>query len=163
VRISARIDPNEDNRLLAVAADAEEFYRSSEIQLNGAEAPKTIELRFPSLPAGDYEIAAALIDSSGHPRAVVRQTARILPTLTSLTTPPSSLLALNESPSIRGRPRRRWVLVEAVRPPFSAIRGHTSHLHRVTYQNFGVLDHRCLILCLPGLWSDHSREVSGRM
>jgi hypothetical protein len=102
VRISARIDPNEDNRLLAIAADAEEFYRSSEIQLNGAEAPKTIELRFPSLPAGDYEIAAALIDSSGHPRAIVRQTARILPTLTSLTTPPSSLLAVMNLPRFAG-------------------------------------------------------------
>ena len=97
MRISAGIEPNADNRHLAVVADGEEFYRSSEIQLNGAEAPRAIELRFSSLPAGDYQIAAALIDSGEHVRANVRQTARILPSMSRLTppTPPSLLAFMN--------------------------------------------------------------------
>jgi hypothetical protein len=42
VRIRARVEPSAANRLLAIVADGEDFYRSSEIQLEGDQAPATV-------------------------------------------------------------------------------------------------------------------------
>src|SRR5262245_58550246 len=64
--VRARIEPNAANRFLAIIADGENFYRSSEIPLSGDGAPKVIEFRYPDLPGGEYEIYAVLMDSSGH-------------------------------------------------------------------------------------------------
>jgi hypothetical protein len=81
VRIRARVEPSAENRLLAIVADGEDYYRSSEFQLEGDQAPPTVELQLPSLPGGNYEIYAVLIDSAGHQRAIARQSARVLATL----------------------------------------------------------------------------------
>src|SRR5262249_24684182 len=78
MRIRARIEPSAENRRLAIVADGDEFYRSSEIQLDGDQAPKTVQLMFSNLPGGDYEIYAVLIDASGHQRAIARQPARVI-------------------------------------------------------------------------------------
>ncbi len=79
MRIRARIEPNADNRVFAIVADGNEFYRRSDIQLDGDQAPKTIEMRLSNLPGGECEIFAALLDVAGHERAIVRQSARIIP------------------------------------------------------------------------------------
>ena len=50
VTIRARIEPSAENRMLAIVADGDDFYRSSEIQLDGVHAPKIVELRFSNLP-----------------------------------------------------------------------------------------------------------------
>jgi hypothetical protein len=52
--IRARIEPSAANRALAIIADGENFYRSSEIPLEGEQAPKTFELSLKSLPGGEY-------------------------------------------------------------------------------------------------------------
>jgi hypothetical protein len=78
VRIRARIEPSAENRILAIVADGEDFYTSSEIPLDGDQAPKTIDVRLPNLPGGEYDVYAVLRDASGHERAVVRQPARVL-------------------------------------------------------------------------------------
>jgi hypothetical protein len=78
VRIRARIEPNAENRLLTIVADGADFYRSSEIQLDGDQAPKAVEVRFADLPGGEYEVYAALTDASGRQRAVARQPARVI-------------------------------------------------------------------------------------
>src|SRR5438132_10929264 len=65
VRIRARIEPSAENRTLTVVADAADFYRRSDIQLDGDQAPKTVELRFSDLPGGDYEVSAVLADAFG--------------------------------------------------------------------------------------------------
>jgi hypothetical protein len=78
VRVRARIEPSGENRRLAIVADGPNFYRSSDIQLDGEQAPKTVELRYSNLPGGDYEIYAVLSDSTGRERAVARQAAKII-------------------------------------------------------------------------------------
>ena len=78
MRIRARIEPNAENRTLAVVADGDDFYRSSEIQLDGEHAPRTVELRFSDLPGGEYEVYAVLMDAAGRERARVRQSARVI-------------------------------------------------------------------------------------
>ena len=78
VRIRARIEPSAENRTLTIVADGTNLYRSSEIQIDGVQAPKTVELRFSDLPGGEYEVYAALRDASGRQRAVARQAARVI-------------------------------------------------------------------------------------
>ncbi|HKC55562.1 MAG TPA: hypothetical protein VKC35_05540 [Vicinamibacterales bacterium] len=78
VRIRARIEPNPENRRLTIVADGDEFYRSSEVQLEGEQAPKTIELSFPDVPGGEYEVSATLTDGAGRQLAVAHRPTRVI-------------------------------------------------------------------------------------
>jgi hypothetical protein len=78
LNIRARIVPNAENRVLEVVAESDEFYRSSQIQLEGDRAPVTIMFQFRSLPGGDYHVSGILTDSRGHQRAVDQQQVRVL-------------------------------------------------------------------------------------
>jgi hypothetical protein len=78
VSIRARIEPSVENRMLTIVADGTDFYRRSDIQLDGDQAPKTVELRFSDLPGGDYDVYAVLTDASGRQRATTSQPARVI-------------------------------------------------------------------------------------
>jgi hypothetical protein len=78
MRVRVRLEPNADNRLLAIIADSADFYRRSDVQLDGNDAPAVIELGFPEVPGGDYEISAVLIDNTGKECAVSRAKATVL-------------------------------------------------------------------------------------
>lgn len=54
-----------DNRLLRVSAESDDFFRSSETQLDGEYSARVTVVRFRELPPGDYEIRAELIVSTG--------------------------------------------------------------------------------------------------
>ena len=54
-----------DNRLLRVSAESDDFFRSSETQLDGEYSARLTVVRFRELPPGDYEIRAELIVSTG--------------------------------------------------------------------------------------------------
>ena len=77
VMVRAYVTPNPDNRWLRIEADSGSVYRSSEIQLEGDKAPMLTEFRLNSLPSGEYDVVAALIDSKGT-ETVVRRTAIVL-------------------------------------------------------------------------------------
>jgi hypothetical protein len=70
--IRTAIEPDASNRAVEIVADSAEFFRSSAIQLDGERAPRTTTFEFRSLPAGTYQIQAALIGADGRPRAVAR-------------------------------------------------------------------------------------------
>jgi hypothetical protein len=76
--VRVHVPPDDANRALEVTADSGEYYRSSRIQLDGKDAPRTIALEFQGLPGGEYEIRGALIDSAGHARASVREQVTVL-------------------------------------------------------------------------------------
>jgi len=76
--VRVHVPPDDANRVLEVSADSGEYYRSSRIQLDGKDAPRTITLEFQRLPGGEYEIRGALIDSVGHARAFAREQATVL-------------------------------------------------------------------------------------
>ena len=78
LRVRVRIEPHADNRTLVVVADSAEFYRSSEIPLEGDRAPRTIVLQFPNLPGGEYDVTSTLLNSQRRERAAVSQTARVI-------------------------------------------------------------------------------------
>jgi hypothetical protein len=71
-----------DNRVLKVVAESPDFYRSSEIQLDGANTPPTSVFEFRNLPTGLYQVTGVLIGASGE-RAKVSRLARVEPTFGS--------------------------------------------------------------------------------
>jgi hypothetical protein len=77
--VRVHVPPDDANRALEVSADSGEYYRSSRIQLDGKDAPRTITLEFRRLPGGEYEVRGALIDSGGRSRAFVREQVTVLP------------------------------------------------------------------------------------
>lgn len=77
VIVRATVARNSDNRWLHIEADSGEFYRSSEIQLDGDKAPLVTEIRLPNLPSGEYAVVAILRDNVGE-QTIVRRTALVL-------------------------------------------------------------------------------------
>jgi hypothetical protein len=79
LRVSVRIEPDANNRVLMIVADSPEFFRSSQIQLEGSRAPRTFSIEYPNVPSGMYDITGILVNSLGQERAVVRQSAHVVP------------------------------------------------------------------------------------
>jgi hypothetical protein len=78
LRIRVWIEPSAENRSLTVTTDSGEFYRSSEMPLEGERAPRTIEIQLRDVPEGEYDIVSIVKDSAGRPRSVAHRSARIL-------------------------------------------------------------------------------------
>jgi len=76
--VRARIESDARNRTFEIVAESSDFYRSSEVQLDGDSAPVTNTFEFRSLPSGTYEIKAAVLDASGQPRASARSQVNII-------------------------------------------------------------------------------------
>jgi hypothetical protein len=76
--VQLSVETNEDNRLLEVAVESSDFYRSSQIPLNGSGGPRLSMVQFGNLPAGDYEVSGILVGTRG-PRAMVSLWARVVP------------------------------------------------------------------------------------
>ena len=69
--VEATVEPDSANRAIQVVAESSDWYRSSEIQLNGATAPRRSTFEFKDLPSGSYEIRVVLLGSDGQERAAV--------------------------------------------------------------------------------------------
>ena len=78
VTVRTMIQADAGNRLLEIVADSAEFYRSSTIQLDGADAPRLNVFELKNLPTGTYDVTSVLIDTSGR-RTVVSQVVRVAP------------------------------------------------------------------------------------
>jgi hypothetical protein len=63
--IRAIIDPDDTHRAIQVVADSGEYVRSSEVQLDGARAPRVTIFEFDNVPKGVYDVTAALKDGRG--------------------------------------------------------------------------------------------------
>jgi len=61
-----------------IVADSGEYYRSSVIQLDGESGPHMVILELRSVPGGDYEIRAAVVDGAGHELGFVHKEAIVL-------------------------------------------------------------------------------------
>jgi len=71
-----------DNRRLQVVAESPEFYRSSEIQLDGANSTPLQVFEFRNLPTGLYQVTGVLVGVNG-PRASVSRLAKVEPSFGS--------------------------------------------------------------------------------
>jgi len=63
--VRATVEANAENRSIEVEAESEDFYRSSEMPLEGDRAPRTTRFEFRSLPTGSYQVRATLRGVSG--------------------------------------------------------------------------------------------------
>jgi len=76
--VRATVEADADNRAIEIVAESPDFYRSSEIQLQGDKAARTSTFEFRSLPPGTYEVRAKLLSASGQTRAAVRQQINVI-------------------------------------------------------------------------------------
>jgi hypothetical protein len=76
--VRATIDQDASNRSVEIVAESPEFYRSSEVQLDGDQAPRTTTFEFRGLPSGSYDVTATLIDANGKRRAYVHQEVNVV-------------------------------------------------------------------------------------
>jgi uncharacterized membrane protein YphA (DoxX/SURF4 family) len=60
-----------DNRALEVVAESGAYYRSSRIQLDGLDAPRTIVIEVRNVAGGDYEVTGTLVNSAGKKQSVL--------------------------------------------------------------------------------------------
>jgi len=79
VSVRVTIESDDDNRMLEIVAQSDEFTRSSTIDLDGRRAPRLSVFDYPNLPPGLYEVSGLLIGTHGK-RAEVRRTVNIMPT-----------------------------------------------------------------------------------
>jgi hypothetical protein len=71
--VRTTIESNASNRTLVIIAESEDFYRSSEIPLDGAKTPRTRSIAFRSLPGGVYSVRAVLMGANDEPLAQTHQ------------------------------------------------------------------------------------------
>jgi len=76
--VRTMIEADARNRFVEIVAESNDFYRSSEIQLDGEHAPRTTTFEFRSLPPGIYEVKGTLRASDGSAIATVRQEINVI-------------------------------------------------------------------------------------
>jgi hypothetical protein len=70
LRSLIRVTPNAQNRVMRVAIDSGNYYRSSDIQLEGAAAATSHFMDWKEVPAGKYELTVEVIDATGDTRVM---------------------------------------------------------------------------------------------
>lgn len=78
LRVQTTIEVDAANRSIEIIAESEEFYRSSEMQLDGDAAPRTTYFQFRSLPTGQYSVRAILRGQGGREIAAVERRVNIV-------------------------------------------------------------------------------------
>ncbi|MBI4265917.1 MAG: hypothetical protein HY657_16195 [Acidobacteria bacterium] len=64
------VQPDAANRFLRVAIDSDDWYRSSDMQLDGVSAPKRHTVMWPGLRAGRYCVTVVVFRGNGEPLVV---------------------------------------------------------------------------------------------
>ncbi|MGH9371435.1 MAG: hypothetical protein ACRD15_07890 [Vicinamibacterales bacterium] len=70
LQLRVRVPPHARNRLLRVSLDSGSYYRSSDVPLEGNQAPATHVVRWPGVPSGVYGVAVEVFQSNGRSRVV---------------------------------------------------------------------------------------------
>jgi hypothetical protein len=76
--VRAVVEADADNRAIAVVAESEDFYRSSEIQVDGDRSPRINTFQFRSLPPGNYSVKAMLMGRGNEPLVTLRQQVNVM-------------------------------------------------------------------------------------
>jgi hypothetical protein len=76
--VKAMVEADRANRSMEIEADSNQFYRSSEIQLDGEHAPRTTVFMFRDLPGGTYELRATVRGARGETLAMTRAEVNIV-------------------------------------------------------------------------------------
>jgi hypothetical protein len=76
--VRTMVEADERNRAIAIVAESPDFYRASEVQLDGDQAPRTTTFELRSLPSGTYRITATLLDAQKKPLTNVHTEMNVL-------------------------------------------------------------------------------------
>jgi hypothetical protein len=76
--VRTMVEADARNRAIAIVAESPEFYRASEVELDGDKAPRTTTIEFRSLPSGTYRVTATLLDAQEKPLTYVRSEVNVL-------------------------------------------------------------------------------------
>jgi hypothetical protein len=76
--VRVHVAPDAANRAVVIVADSGEYYRSSVVQLDGESGPPLIVLELRSVPGGEYQIRASVVDGGGHELGSVQKEAIVL-------------------------------------------------------------------------------------
>lgn len=79
VRIEVWIASHALNRTLEIEVGGDDFYRSSAIALEGADAAHAFTFEYRSIPAGEYDVMVRLLAAKGDVRAVERHRFQVAP------------------------------------------------------------------------------------
>jgi hypothetical protein len=72
------VEADAGNRAIEIVAESPEFYRSSQMQLDGDKAPRVTTFEFRSLPSGTYDVKATLLGDRGQALTYVRQQVSVM-------------------------------------------------------------------------------------
>jgi hypothetical protein len=78
LRVRMTVEPNAVNRTVAVVAESDNYFRSSELPLEGENGPRTIFFEFRGVPSGEYQIRGLVGDAKGHEVASVKQNVNVI-------------------------------------------------------------------------------------
>ena len=76
--VRTMVEADARNRAIEIIAESPDFYRSSQVQLEGDRAPRTTMFEFRSLPSGTYEVKAILFGANGQPLTYVSQYVNVI-------------------------------------------------------------------------------------
>jgi len=79
VRIEVWIASHAQNRTLEIEVGSEDFFRSSAVALDGAQAARAFTFEYRAIPAGDYAVMVRLLAEKGDVRAVERHRFEVAP------------------------------------------------------------------------------------
>ncbi len=79
INIRVSVEPSTENRAIRVVAESPDYFRSSQVQLDGTSASRTSLFQYRDLPAGSYEIRGVLIGPDGRERAEVGRLLTVVP------------------------------------------------------------------------------------
>ena len=65
------LEPAVANRAIKIVIASEDFYRSSELPLEGEYAPRVSAVQYYGLPVGSYEVRVSTLASDGRELALV--------------------------------------------------------------------------------------------
>jgi hypothetical protein len=71
--VRATVEASASNRAIEIIAESEDFYRSSEMPLDGDRAPRTTRFEFHGLPGGSYTVRAVLKGANDEELALAHQ------------------------------------------------------------------------------------------
>lgn len=77
-RVRMSVPPDEANRYLELVADGDQFYRSSEIELEGMRSPVMFYFELKDIPEGDYRVSGTVKDRTGRERSTVYQEVKVI-------------------------------------------------------------------------------------
>ena len=75
--VRVMVESSADNRLLHVSAESPSYYRSSEVEIEGANSSPVKVFQFRGLPTGVYEVTGVLLGTQGR-RASISRVAQVV-------------------------------------------------------------------------------------